>query len=146
MASPKRLSTLDANVLVAALKGDEPYSEKCARILERVPDELILVEPSIVYQEVCGALARRAGPEVAREAGEILDGIIHPRLLINCDRDFCLSAWPLCHRFGIYAIDALYLKAALDREAMFISLDKEGLIDRIRGKDPAIEAYHVSEL
>lgn len=145
MAGAKRLLTLDAGVFVAALKMDEPYSDGCASILEGVPDEFILVEPSIVYQEVCGALARRVGPGAAKEAGEILDEVIHPRLLVNCDREFCLSAYPLCHGFGIYAIDALYLKAALDMGAVLVSLDKEDFVDRIREKSPDLKACHVSE-
>ena len=37
---------------VAALKADEPYSERCSEILSRVPGGFALVEPSIVYVEV----------------------------------------------------------------------------------------------
>jgi len=136
---------LDSNVLVAALKRDESHSDKCSKVLTKVPDTFILSEPSIVYQEVCGTLARRVGADVAHSAKKHLDSIIHPRLLANCNRSFCVSAYPLCEEYDIYAIDAMYLKVALDTQAIVVSLDKEEFIDRVRSRKPNIEAYHVSE-
>jgi predicted nucleic acid-binding protein len=136
---------LDSNVLIAALKKDESYSEKCSEILGKVPDAFILSEPSIVYQEVCGTLARRVGADVADDAKKQLDLIIHPRLLANCNRVFCVAAYPLCSEYNIYAIDAMYLKVALDNHAVLVSLDKEDFIDKVNSQRPNIEAYHVSE-
>jgi predicted nucleic acid-binding protein len=140
-----RLLTLDSNIFIAALKGDESYSDKCREILEKVPDNFILSEPSIVYQEVCGTLARRTGLDVADEAKKHLDLILHPKLLANCNRAFCISVYPLCAEYSIYAIDAIYLKAALDNNAVLVSLDKEDFIDKVKHKRPDIEAYHISE-
>jgi len=137
--------TLDSNVMVAALKGDEPYSDRCAEILSKVPDSFVLSEPAIVYQEVCGTLARRAGADVADDAKRQLDLIIHPSLLANCNRTFCVSAYPLCSEYDIYAVDAMYLKTALDNRAVLVSLEKEEFIDRVNSKTPNIEAYHASE-
>jgi len=37
-----------------------------------------LAEPSIIYQEVCGTLARKVGIEIAEQARKQLDQIIHP--------------------------------------------------------------------
>jgi len=145
MKVDRRLLTLDSNVFIAALKGDETYSEKCFEILDKVPEAFILLEPSIVYQEVCGTLARRAGLDVADEAKEQLDLIIHPKLLINCDRNFCISAYTLCSHYGVYAIDAIYLKVALDNRAILVSLDKEDFVDKVNSRRPSIEVYHVSE-
>ena len=141
----KRLLTLDANVFVAALKRDELYSNKCAEILGKIPRKFLLVEPSIVYQEVCGVLARRAGLDVARKAKKLLDDMILPRLLFDCDKRFCESAYYLCWEYRVYSIDALYLRVALDAGAVLVSLDKEDFIDRIKRKNPEIEVYHVSE-
>ena len=141
----KRLITLDANVLVAALKQDEPYSDDCLNILSKIPDLFLLCEPSIVYQEVCGTLARRVGLDVANLAKEKIDKMIHPLLLVNCDKEFCTLAYPLCYEYGIYSIDALYLKVALDRGAVLVSLDRENFIDKVKAKNPPIEVYHVSE-
>ena len=145
MKPSSRLLTLDSNILIAALKADEIYSEKCFEILGQVPYAFILTEPSVVYQEVCGTLAKRVGTDVADEAKKQLDLMIHPRLLVNCDRAFCISAYPLCSEYDIYAIDAMYLKVALDNRAVLVSLDKEDFIDRVKSKSPTIEAYHVSE-
>jgi predicted nucleic acid-binding protein len=140
-----RVLTLDSNVLVAALKEDEPYSARCSEILSKVPDPFILSEPSVIYQEVCGTLARRVGAEVADDAKKQLDRLIHPTLLADCDRAFCVSAYPLCSDYGIYAIDAMYLKTALDNRAVMVSLDKEDFIDKVKSKVSEIEAYHVAQ-
>jgi len=145
MKQSSRILSLDSNVLIAALKKNESHSEKCSEILGKVPDAFILSEPSIVYQEVCGTLARRVGADVADEAKKQLDLIIHPRLLANCNRAFCVAAYPLCSEYNICAIDAMYLKAALDNHAVLVSLDKEDFVDKVNSKRPNIEAYHVSE-
>jgi len=145
MSQGSRILTLDSNVLIAALKQDEPYGEKCSEILGKVPDTFILSEPSMIYQEVCGTLGRRVGVDVADDARKQLDLIIRPRLLISCDRAFSVSAYPLCFEYGIYAVDAIYLKVALDNNGILVSLDKEDFTDKVRSKNPQIEAYHVSE-
>ena len=137
--------TLDSNVMIAALKEDESHSDRCAEIISKVPGQFILSEPSIVYQEVCGTLARRVGAEVADNAKSQLDLIIDSSLLANCNRAFCVSAYPLCSEYGIYAIDAMYLKTALDNRAILVSLDKEDFIDKVDSKRPSIESYHVSQ-
>jgi len=131
--------------MVAALKEDESHSDQCAEIIGKVPGQFILSEPSIVYQEVCGTLARRVGVEVADDAKRQLDLIIDPSLLPNCNRAFCVAAYPLCSEYGIYAIDAMYLKTALDSRAVLVSLDKEDFIDKVNSKGPNIEAYHASQ-
>jgi len=131
--------------MITALKEDEPHSDLCVEILGKVPELFILSEPSIIYQEVCGTLTRRVGTEIADDAKNQLDSIILPSLLANCTRAFCVSAYPLCFEYDIYAIDAMYLKTALDNRAVLVSLDKEDFIDRVNSKSPNIEAYHVSE-
>jgi len=137
--------TLDSNVFVAAVKTDEPQREKCAEIIRKVGDLFLLAEPSVVYQEVCGTLARRVGVDQADAAKEQLDLIIHPRLLFTCDKTFCVSAYHLCWEYDVYALDALYLKAAMDNDTVLVSLDKEDFVDKVRFKKPHIEVYHVSE-
>jgi predicted nucleic acid-binding protein len=71
--------------------------------------------------------------------------MIYPRLLVNCDRAFCVSTYPLCSEHGIYSIDVLYLKVALDNGAVLVSLDKEDFIDKVKSKISLIEAYRISE-
>ena len=110
-----------------------------------MPDRFVLAEPSIVYQEVCGTLARRVSADIADQARKQLDLIIHPSLVVNCDRAFCISAYPLCSEYHIYAVDAAYLRVALDHQAVLVSLDKEDFTGRVNSKRPGIEAYHPTE-
>ncbi|MEM2091958.1 MAG: PIN domain-containing protein [Candidatus Bathyarchaeia archaeon] len=145
MRGTSRILTLDSNVFIAALKEDERFSDKCLEIVGRVPDHFILAEPSIIYQEVRGTLARKVGIDVADQARKFLDQIIHPRMLIDCSRDFCVSAYGLCAQYDIYAIDAMYLRVALDSHSILVSLDKEDFIDRLRGRGLPIEVYHVAD-
>ena len=132
-------------MFIAALKTDEHTREECSRILAKVPKQFALAEPSIVYQEVCGTLARKMSLKVANTAREQLDLMIDPKLIENCDRKLCLSAFALCSEYSIYAIDALYLQVAIANRAIFVSLDKEDFIDKLKNNKPPIEAYTVSE-
>jgi len=145
MRRASRILTLDANVLIAALKGDEFHNRECAEIVGRVPDPFLLSEPSVIYQEVCGTLARRVGRAVADKAKEQLDHAVHPKLLVNCSRSFCVSAYPLCSEYEIYAMEALYLRVALDKNAVLVSLDKEDFIDKVKSKRLGVEAYYVPD-
>ena len=140
-----RILTLDANVFIAALKADERYSEECADILRKLPGKFVLAEPSIVYQEVCGTLARRVSMYVARRAEKFLDLVLHPKLIFECNRSFCKAAYSLCHEYNVYPVDALYLKVALDLGAVLVSLDERDFIGRVKRKNPSIEAYHAFE-
>ncbi len=142
---PSRILTLDSNVMIAALKKDEPQSDSCAALLRKVPDQFLLSEPSIIYEEVCGTLARKVDRETADEARNQLDRMINPNRLAQCDKTFCVSAYPLCPQYDLYAIDALYLKTALNHSAILVSLDKSDFIDRVNSKPSAIEAFHPSQ-
>jgi len=144
--SSKKPLTLDANVFVAALKADEPYSDVCLDILHKVPSGFTLVEPSIVYVEVLGTLARRVGLELAEKAKVELDRMLNPLLVVDCDREFCFKSYTLCRDYGIYAVDSLYLGTALEAESILVSLDKEDFVDRIVDKSPPITVLHVSQL
>ncbi len=145
MKQPSRRLTLDSNVLIAALKADEPHSEKCAQILSKVPNNFQLAEPSIIYQEVCGTLARKTNLDIANMAKKQMDLMINPKLLTNCDKTLCTSAFCLCSEYKIYTIDALYLQVALTNKAIMVSLDKEDFVDRLKQKKLPIEVYSVSD-
>lgn len=134
--------TVDSNVIIAALRGQEYSSKKCENILRLVPDQFILAEPSIVYQEVCGTLARKASSETASAAREHLDTIIYPQWLTSCDKKTCVASAALCAEHKIYSIDALYFHVALMRGAILVSLDKE-FINGLNSDKLPIEAYTV---
>jgi predicted nucleic acid-binding protein len=140
-----RTLTLDSNVMIAALKRDESQSSSCAALLEKVPDRFMLSEPSIIYEEVCGTLARRVGRAAADEARKQLDRMINSDLLAQCDKLFCISAYQLCLEYQLYAIDALYLQTALNHSAVLVSLDKRDFVDRVNSKPSPVEAFHPSQ-
>jgi predicted nucleic acid-binding protein len=143
--SRRELLTLDANVFVAAVRANEPFTDECQQILRRVADEFTLIEPSIVYVEVFGTLARRVGSELAEKARLELGSVLDSHVTVTCDREFCLRAYPLCHLYGVYAVDSLYLEAAVEAGSILISLDNEDFIDRIKRSKPSIKAMHISE-
>ncbi len=123
----------------------KPYSKECFQLVEEVPESFVLSEPAIVYQEVCGTLARRLGKDVAERARRQLDLMISPVLLANCDRGFCTSSYGYCADYGIYGIDALHLNAAIRRGDVLVSLDKEDFVDKVKSNHVGIEVYHVSD-
>lgn len=141
----KKILTLDANVLIGAVKGDERYHEKCQEILELVPDEFVLSEPSILYQEVCGTIARRMGGIEAEEFADKIDKFVPSELLFVCDRTFCLDSYSLCSEYGIYSIDALYLAVAIGSGSILVSLDDEDFVGKLKKNRHNVEAYHVSD-
>lgn len=145
MTAVRHILTLDSNIFIAALKTDEPYAAKCAALVDKATKSFALSEPSLIYQEVCGTLARRLGEATADKARRHLDLAISPLLLVNCDKAFCVSAYPLCSEYGIYAIDALYLNTAIRRKAILVSLDEEDFVKKLKFNHQGIEVYHVSE-
>ena len=145
MTPNRRLLTLDSNVMIAALKKDETQSDSCAALLKKIPDQFLLSEPSIVYGEVCGTIARKVSREAAEEARKQLDRMIGADRLAQCDKAFCISAYQLCREYDLYAMDALYLKTALNNSAILVSLDKRDFIDRVNSKPSAVEAFYPSQ-
>jgi hypothetical protein len=76
------------------------------RNTHQCPNHFQLAEPSIIYQEVCGTLARKTSLDIANEAKKQMDLMINPKLLTNCDKTLCISAFCLCLEYNIYTIDA----------------------------------------
>jgi hypothetical protein len=90
-------------------------------------------------------IGRKVGFVAAHDVKRQLDRMIDPRLLSMCDKEFCVSAYSLCSQFGVYAIDALYLKTALLRRSTFVSLDREDFLNKLKPSLRAIEAYHATD-
>ncbi|MFI5421502.1 MAG: type II toxin-antitoxin system VapC family toxin [Nitrososphaerales archaeon] len=141
----KRILTLDANVFVGAARADEPHRKKCIDIIKLIPASFLLSEPSIVYQEVCGTIARRVGTTEAEDLARKMDKFVPSELLVTCDRNVCFSSYALCSEYGIYSVDALYLSTAIMNGAILVSLDDEDFIKRLRGNRHNVEVYHVKE-
>ena len=86
-----------------------------------------------------------AKAELAEKARVELGGVLDSHVTVTCDREFCLRAYPLCHLYGVYAVDSLYLEAAVEAGSILVSLDNEDFINRIKRSKPSIKAMHVSE-
>mgnify|MGYP001048089642 CR=1 FL=1 len=50
--------TLDSNIFISKIKGDETYSDECGGLIARVGADFFLVEPAIVLTEVGNAVGR----------------------------------------------------------------------------------------
>lgn len=144
-STKRKILTLDSNVFIGAAKADEKYRRECLDIIAMIPERFLLSEPSIVYQEVCGTIARRVGSSEAANFAAILDKLVPQELLFVCDKSFCLSYFGLCSEYGIYAVDALYLGTALSSGAVLVSLDDEDFISRMEKNRHRVEAYHVRD-
>lgn len=145
VVAKRRILTLDSNVFIGAAKADERYRRECLEIIRLIPERFVLAEPSIIYQEVCGTIARRVGSSEAAGFAAALDKLVPPELLVVCDKSFCLSHFGLCSEYGIYAVDALYLGTAISSGAVLVSLDEEDFISRLKNNRHLIEAYHIRD-
>lgn len=50
--------TLDSNIFISKIKGDETYSNECGALITRVGADFFLVEPAMVLTEVGNAVGR----------------------------------------------------------------------------------------
>ncbi len=58
-----------------------------------------------------------------------------------CDDHFCTSAGYTGALYGTYAMDSIYLEAALKHNAVLVSLDEDDFLLRIK-EQVGIETYH----
>lgn len=49
-------------------------------------------------------------------------------MLFSCDDSFRRAAYPLCHEYGVYPMDALYLKVTLDSGSLLVPLYEDFLV------------------
>ena len=136
---------LDANVIISAIKGTEKHSQKCRDLLDGVWEEYYLIEPRIILLEVVNSVFRHIDRKAAKEVyTDLIDAVyIFQDFTTN---DELKRVAEIGASYNIYAIDSMYLTTALDNEASLISLDRKDFIDRIRAKNPSVNAYHVSEI
>ncbi len=135
--------TLDSNVFIAHIKGDETYSDACRKIVERVGTDFILIEPSIIFAEVANAVVRNIDLDTARE--EIQNLTQSVAIVQICDLEFCSKAGLTGGQYNIYSADSIYFQTALHHNTILASLDEEEFINRIKAKGAAIEVYHLRD-
>ena len=134
--------TLDSNIFISAIKGNEEYSRSSRKIVEMIGRNFLLIEPSIVFAEVGNAVARNMNVAVAEEVMESLKQTITS--IQVCDERFCREAGIYGALLGIYSADSLYWHTARENGALLVSLDREYFIRRVK-KDSTVKAFYVDE-
>ncbi|MBU0456432.1 MAG: PIN domain-containing protein [Gammaproteobacteria bacterium] len=135
--------TLDSNIFIASIKGDEEYSDASTKIISRIGSDLLLVEPSIIFTEVGNAVTRNLDVDVAREELQSLRRAI--TVIQTCDVEFCYRAGLTGGQYNIYSCDSLYLQTSIDHQTILVSLDEDEFVNRIKAKTKVIEVFHVRE-
>ena len=134
--------TLDSNVFISQIKGDETYSRECGVLISRVGSDFFLVEPAIVLAEVGNAVGRNVDLKTAEDE---VDGLLRMvSLIIPCDRELCAKAGLTGAEYDVYSADSLYLQTAMDLGSLLVSLDEE-FLNKIKVKEPPIEVYHIKD-
>ncbi|MBS7619009.1 type II toxin-antitoxin system VapC family toxin [Candidatus Bathyarchaeota archaeon] len=137
-----RSLTLDSNIFISEVKGDETYSDECGALISRIGVNFFLVEPALVLTEVGNAVGRNINLKAAEEEVDALLRMIS--VLIPCDKGFCVKAGLTGVEYDVYSADSLYLQAAISFKSVLVSLDEE-FINKIKAKEPPIEVYHVKD-
>ena len=135
--------TLDSNIFISRIKGNEEYSDKCGEIIERVGIDFILVEPTILITEVGNAVGRNINVETARKEVEAIIEMV--TIFQNCDTSFCLRAGLTGAKYNIYSADSIFLQTALDFDSKLVTLDEDDFLKKVKSKRPGIDAVHPRE-
>ena len=139
MNQPRSL-TLDSNVFISQIKGDETYSRECGILIYRVGSDFFLVEPAIVLAEVGNAVGRNVDLKTAEDE---VDGLLRMvSIIMPCDRELCVKAGLTEAEYDVYLADSLYLQTAMNLGSILVSLDEE-FLSKLKVKEPPIEVYHI---
>jgi len=133
--------TLDSNIFISKIKGDETYSSECGGLIARVGADFFLVEPAIVLTEVGNAVGRNIGLKAAEDEVNTLLRMVSA--LIPCDEGFCVKAGLTGAQYDVYSADSLYLQVAINFGSVLVSLDEEEFIHKVKAKKPPIEIHHI---
>lgn len=135
--------TLDSNVFVSAYKKNEEFSSACLKLIERIPDEFNLIEPSIVLTEVYRAVGAYFGAEEGKKRANDVRNMSY--LLIHCGASFCFDAGAIALKFDIYSADSLYLQTILKYKTVLVTLDEEEFLKKVKKKDSKLKVYHLRD-
>ena len=135
--------TLDSNIFISKIKGDETYSNECGALITRVGADFFLVEPATVLTEVGNAVGRNINLKAAEDEVDALLRMVS--VLTPCDKGFCVKAGLTGAEYDVYSADSLYLQAAINFGSVLVSLDEEEFINKIKAKKPPIEVYHIKD-
>ncbi len=141
--------TLDSNVLISAVKGNEKYSEDCREIIANVGTSFVLYQPTVCITELYNGIGRTKGEPTAKKAMKDFYKMVY-HLEDYGSRAQCERVGKTALKYRVYSADAFYLQTSLDFKTMLVSLDEEDFIDRIKAKNSGYNVFHarnaVSEL
>lgn len=135
--------TLDSNIFISKIKGDETYSNECGALIARVGADFFLVEPATVLTEVGNAVGRNISLKAAEDEVDTLLRMVS--ILMPCDKEFCVKAGLTGAEYDVYSADSLYLQTAINFGSTLVSLDEEEFINKVKVKKPPIEVYHIKD-
>lgn len=123
---PTMRCVLDASVLVAATRPNEPFHIDAQACLQRLMTERVaLVIPTIALVELASAFSRGgADPSLAEQVVESY----HQRRdleLVSVDETLAGVATTIAARQRIRGCDAVYVALAQKRQAVLVTLDNE---------------------
>ncbi len=136
--------TLDSNVLISAIKENEPYSKDCREILSLVGTSFVLYQPTLSITELYNSIGKAKGEPAAKKALKDFYKMVY-HLEDYGSRAQCERVGKTAFKYRVYSADAFYLQTSFDFKTMLISLDEEDFIDRIKEKDAGYKVYHARD-
>ena len=127
---PKARTYLDANVLLAAWRGQGDIAKQAMDILDD-PERELVVSDAVWLELMPKAIYNKAGEE-AEFYETIFTGADHVRWQL----DVLYRAHELAQNYGIGAMDAIHVATALDA----------GVDEFVSGEKPSKPMFRVSEL
>lgn len=117
---------LDASVLVAATRPNEPFHVDAQACVKRLmAEEIILLIPTIALVELASAFAR-SGADANLTEQVVVMYRQHPDLkMVSVDEALANAAVTMAARQRIRGCDAIYVALAQERWAVLITLDNE---------------------
>jgi predicted nucleic acid-binding protein len=117
---------LDASVLVAATRPNEPFHDAARACLKRLmAEEIMLLVPTIALVELASAFAR-SGADAGLAEQVVATYRQRPDLeLVAVDEALADAAVTIAARQRIRGCDAVYVALAQERWAALITLDNE---------------------
>jgi predicted nucleic acid-binding protein len=117
-------AVLDASVFVAAISPSEIHHDIARKLYDSWPEDQAFLVPSLFRVEVLAALARRGEPNELLDTVEVL--VSGPRFhCVAIDTSLIERATQVARVARLRAYDAVYVALALNRDAVFLTLDSE---------------------
>lgn len=134
--------TIDSNVFISAIKGNEEYSEKCRKIISGIGIDFLLYQPTISITEIYNSVGKVKGKEAAEVALKNYKRMVFYFesyfLEIDCER-----VGRTALDYEVYSSDAFFLQTSIDYKTTLISLDEKDFVEKIKKKDKDFNVFHV---